>query len=280
MASRTKQKEEARARRLEEERQRALKARRDRRLRSTLGIVLVAVVVVVVAVVISSGGGSSKAPTPTSAAGKAAAARVNSLLAGIPQSGNTLGSKSAKVTVTEFGDLECSVCDAFALPTNVNTSAGEAGSGYENQLISQYVRTGKVKLVFRSLETATQSSPIPNVFVTQQAAANAAGLQNKAWNFIELFYNQQGPEGTGYVTTPYLNGLAGQIPGLNVAKWTADRSSSNATSQVQSDAAAATAAGYDSTPTITIQGPKGMASAIVGLPTSFSQIQSAINSVE
>ena len=87
-------------------------------------------VVVVVAVVISSGGGSSKAPTPTSAAGKAAAARVNSLLAGIPQSGNTLGSKSAKVTVTEFGDLECSVCDAFALPTSVNTSAGEPGSGY------------------------------------------------------------------------------------------------------------------------------------------------------
>ena len=48
---------------------------------------------------------------------------------------------------------------------------------------------------------------------------------------------------------------------------------------VQHDAAAS-AAGYDSTPTVTIQGPKGMASAIVGLPTSFSQIQSAINSVE
>ncbi len=55
MASRTKQKEEARARRLAEEQARTLKARRDRRLRMVGGIVLAAIAVVVVLVVVSSG---------------------------------------------------------------------------------------------------------------------------------------------------------------------------------------------------------------------------------
>ena len=41
------------------------------------------------------------------------------------------------------------------------------------------VRSGKVKLVYRSLETATGNGPNPGVFPTQQAAALAAGLQSK-----------------------------------------------------------------------------------------------------
>ena len=47
--------------------------------------------------------------------GQQAATTVNSLLAGIPQSAMRLGSPSAPVTVTEFGDLECPVCRDFAL---------------------------------------------------------------------------------------------------------------------------------------------------------------------
>jgi protein-disulfide isomerase len=281
MASRTKQKEEARARRLAEERARAERARRQRRLQMVFGTVVAAVVIVVAAIVISSGGSGGKAPSaPTSSAGKAAATRVDSLLAGIPESGNTLGSPSAKITVTEFGDLECSICDEFALPTNLSTAEGGAGSGYENQLISQYVRTGKVKLVYRSLETASSESPIANVFPTQQAAAVAAGFQNKEWYYVELFYNQQGEEGTAYVTTSYLNGLASQVPGLNIAEWSSDRLSSRALSVVQSDESAASSSGFNSTPTIVVQGPKGVSPAIVGLPTSFSQLTSAIKSVE
>jgi protein-disulfide isomerase len=281
MASRTKQKEEARARRLAEERARAERARTQRRLRMVFGVVLGAVIVIGVAVAISSGNsGGGKAPTANSSAGKAAASRVDSLLAGIPQSGNTLGSPNAKVTVTEFGDLECSVCDEFATAPSFTNAEGEPGSGYENQLITQYVRTGKVKLVYRSLETASSESPIANVFPTQQAAAVAAGFQNKEWYYVELFYNEQGQEGTGYVTTSFLNGLADQVPGLNVGKWSVDRTSSTATSQVQSDESAASTDGFNSTPTIVVQGPKGVAPAIVGLPSSYSQLTSAIKSEE
>src|SRR5437764_10195762 len=166
MASRTKQKEEARARRLAEERAAAERARRSRRTRMLVGVLVGALVVVAVAIAISTSGGNNTAPPATSSAAKQQASTVNSALAGIPQSGATIGNPNAKVTVTEFGDLECPICREFA-------------TGAEQQLIANDVRSGKVKLVYKSLETATGSAPNPNVFPTQQAAAYAPGKHGK-----------------------------------------------------------------------------------------------------
>ncbi len=266
MASRKEQKEAARQRRLAEEKARAEKARRDRRLRMTGGVVLGAVIVVVAAIAISSkGGGSGSAPKATSTAAKQSAATVSKLLAGIPQNGTTLGAPSAKVTVTEYGDLVCPICKDFALSS-------------ENQLIANDVRSGKVKIVYRALETASQTAN-NSMFVPSQVAARAAGEQKLGWNYIELFYHEQGDETTSYVTNSYLNGLAGQIPGLSYSQWTSDRQSSTLSSQVSADEAAAQAAGYNSTPTIVIKGPKSQAQPIVGDPTSYAQVESAIKSV-
>ena len=72
------------------------------------------------------------------------------------------------------------------------------------------MRTGKLKIEYHSLETATRE---PEVFKTQQVAALAAGKQNKAWDFIETFYHEQGEEDSGYVTEKYLQGIASQVPG-------------------------------------------------------------------
>lgn len=264
MASRKDQKEAARQRRLAEEQARAERARRDRRLRMLGGTVVGAILLVVVAIVISGGGGGTKIVAPNSAAAKQAQKTVNTLLAGIPQSGNTLGSPSAKVTVTEYGDLVCPVCKSFAL-------------GAQNQLISQEVRTGKVKIVYKALETASGTAN-GSMFVPSQTAALAAGNQKKAWNYIELFYHEQGDETSSYVTDNYLGGLAKQVTGLNFSQWDSDRSASNLQTQVTADTTAAAAAGYNSTPTILVSGPKSQAQPIVGDP-SYSQIQDAIKSV-
>ena len=265
MASRKEQKEAARQQRLAEEQARAERARRDRRLRMLGGTVVGAILVVVVAIVISSGGGgSSNVVAPTSAAAKQAQKTVNTLLAGIPQSGNTLGSPSAKVTVTEYGDLVCPVCKDFAL-------------GAENKLIANEVRQGKVKIVYKALETASAQAN-GSMFVPSQTAALAAGNQKKAWNYIELFYHEQGDETSSYVTDKYLSGLAAQIPGLNVSQWGSDRQASDLTTKVNGDTQAAAAAGYNSTPTILVSGPKSQAQPIVG-DTSYGQLQSAIQSV-
>ncbi len=246
------------------------------------GVVVLAIVVVVVAIAISSGGGSTSAIKPQSAGAKAASARVDSLLAGIPQSGNTLGKPNAPITVTEYGDLECSVCDVFAIAPSVTNAEGESGSGLENDVIDNLVRTGKAKLVYRSLETASSGNPNPNAFALQQAAAEAAGLQDKAWYYIELFYNEQGAEDTGYVTERYLEGLARQVPGLNFSKWMADRKLSSIKNEVSSDNTAGTAidGGQPSTPTIVASGPNGQAKPIVGLPSSWGELEAAIKSVD
>jgi len=280
MASRTKQKEEARARRLAEERARAERAERGRRVRMLGGVVTAALAVIVVVIVISVSGGSGGKPVnPNSHAAKSDVTTVSNLLAGIPQSGGTLGNPSAPVTVTEYADLECPVCDAFALPTTQNTSDGTPGSGYLDQLINQYVRTGKVKLVYRSLETATGNGPNSSEWVPQQAGAYAAGLQNKEWDYIELFYAEQQPETSQYVNQAYLQGIADQVPGLSISKWASDQQSSALQSQVATDGQSAQSQGFQYTPTLVIKGPKGQATPIQSLPQSYSQVSSEINQV-
>jgi protein-disulfide isomerase len=251
MASRTKQKEEARARRLAEERAAAERARQRRRLQMLGGIVVAAIAIVAIAIAISSGGGSSAPKNLASNGARQAVAPINSLLAGIPQSAMTLGSPTAKVTVTEYGDLECPVCKEFA-------STGE------RTLISQDVRQGKVRLIYKSLSTATGNGPNPDVFPTQQAAAYAAGRQNLGWYYILDFYALQGQENTSYVTPAYLNGLARLVPGLNFAKWSSDRTSTTLLQQVNVDEQQARSLNFRDTPTIVVQGPKGVAQPLAG----------------
>jgi protein-disulfide isomerase len=107
-----------------------------------------------------------------------------------------------------------------------------------------------MKIEYRSLETATRE---PEIFKTQQVAAYAAGKQNKAWNFIETFYHEQGEEDSGYVTEKYIQNIASQVPGLNLAQWSSDRGSQELANQVTvTDAQAASNAGFNGTPSFLI----------------------------
>lgn len=266
MASRTKQKEEARARRIAEEQARSERAARTRRIRMLGGVVIAAVAIIVVAVVISTSSSSpTSGPAPGTQGATRQAATVNSLLAGIPQSGETIGNPSAKVTLTEYGDLECPICREFALSS-------------VDKVIANDVRAGKVKLVYKSFETATGGAPNSSIFPVQQAAAYAAGLQGKAWNYILLFYHEQGTEDTGYVTPSYLEGLAKQIPGLNYNQWLSQYQSSTLTSQVQSENQTAISQNFGGTPTIIIQGPKGQTQPTSG-DVPYSDLESGIHAV-
>jgi hypothetical protein len=98
----------------------------------------------------------------------------------------------------------------------------------------------------------TASSPYPNVFVRQQAAALAAGAQDRSWNFIETFYHEQGQEDTRYVTETYLDGIAGQIPGLDLSEWENDRENSQLTKEVVEDDHAARAIRFPDAPVFLI----------------------------
>lgn len=261
MASRTKQKEEARARRLAEEQARAERGRRERRLRMIGGVIVLAVAILAVAIAVSSGGSSAgglkkgKQQTQT-------VASVTSLLSGIPQSGATLGNPNAPVTMVYYGDLECPICRDFTV------------SGGLTPLIRNEVKQGKVKIVYKSFETATRD---PSVFKTQQVAALAAGKQNRFWDYAELFYRQQGAEGTSYVTDAYLQNLARQVPGLNPTQWESDRNNSTLANQVASDVQSGTTVGVQGTPTLVFTGPKGQTA--IGNIATYPQLQQAVQKV-
>jgi protein-disulfide isomerase len=223
MASRKEQKQAARERRLADEAAAQQKAQRTRRMQMLGGVVVAAIIVVVVLVVVSSGGGGKTAKANDPKATASASAQVSQMLKGIPQSGTTLGNPKAKITLTEYGDLECPICMEFS-------------EGAEAQLIDTQVRSGQVKLVYKSFKTASNDpDAAPNAFQLQQTAAYAAGAQHKAWNYILLFYRRQQTENTPYVTTAFLTDLARAIPGLNVTKWSSDRFNPSYAQQVISE---------------------------------------------
>jgi protein-disulfide isomerase len=272
MASRKADKEAARQRRLEQEA--AAKAATQRKQRLTIaGSLLVVVIAVAVVLVVVLGGSSSSgnsklASQPTSAKAKTVAAQVDASLKGIPQHGTTLGNPKAPVTFTEYGDLQCPICAEFS-------------EGAEKQLIANEVKSGKVKLVYKSFETATANGPDSDQWANQQSAAYAAGAQGKAWNYILLFYRDQGTEGTNYVSTAFLTGLAKQIPGLNYQKWSSDRFNptyGNLVSTENKTAASLSFQGQAGTPALIATGPKSQTKPISG-NYPYSYVQSMIKSV-
>jgi protein-disulfide isomerase len=197
--TKSERKEAARAQREASELAAAHAQARGRRLKILLGI-LAGVVVALVVVVLASGGGSDK-KEPSAATGAAVAGTTESraLLAGIPQSGKTLGNPKAPVTLIEFADLQCPYCKQFSLQTLP-------------LVVRDYVRTGKVKVELHLLTFLGPDS------VRGAQVASRTADQDKMWNFVDLFYYNQGDEQTGYATDAYLKRLAAAVPGLNTAK--------------------------------------------------------------
>jgi protein-disulfide isomerase len=230
--TRKERREQAREQRREAERAAAQADTRRTRLIQLGGVIGVVVVIIVVILVATGGGSKGPGPVkPHSSQEAKLISEVNSLVAGIPQSGNTLGAPSAPVTLVYYGDLQCPFC-------------GEFSRTALSQLIERYVRPGKLRIEYRNLETATHE---PETFRTQQIAALAAGKQNLMWNYLELFYRQQSQENSGYVTEEFLRKLA-QESGLNTTAWLGARSNAEYATAITTDAQAANNAGFTGTP--------------------------------
>jgi protein-disulfide isomerase len=226
------------------------------------GVIVLAVAIVAVAIAVSSGGSSGTSGLQKGAQQTKTVASVSNLLSGIPQSGARLGNPKAPVTMVYYGDLECPICRDFTL------------NGGFPSLVRNEVRGGKVQVVYKSFETATRD---PSVFKTQQVAALSAGQQKHFWDYTELFYHEQGAEGSGYVTDSYLQNLAKQVPGLNLSQWESGRSTSSLSTQVASDEQAGTTAGVQGTPTLVFTGPKGQTA--IGTVATYPQLQQAVKKV-
>ncbi len=203
----------------------------SRRRLYQLGAIVVSVLAVgaVSIAVLTSGSTSQLAPgKPVPGATQSVA-----LFKGIPQHGMALGNPRAPVTLVEFGDLQCPVCAAYAedaLPT----------------IVTRYVRTGQVRLVFRNLDSIGSDS------VRAARMAGALGEQNHLWEFIDLMYKNQGAENTSYVTDRYLEALATAIPGVDVGRALRERNSPAVRAQLRQAGELARQLHLQSTPSLVL----------------------------
>jgi protein-disulfide isomerase len=247
------EREKRRQQRLQEEGQVSAEDRRKRLLQLGAGAVFLVLAVVVVLIVVSSSGNGDSGDTNLEEV-----AAVNSLLSGTSQKGLVLGDKSASVELIEFGDLQCPVCRAFS--ENVLP-----------QVIENQVETGKAKIDFRNFTIISEES------VPAGAAAIAAGAQGRGWNYIELFYRNQGEERSGYVTDEFMTSIAKGAGVKNIAKWNENRELPKTTKEVEATTAeAGQKFEFSGTPSFAIKGPSTNGTEILSLSESPEFYEEAI----
>jgi protein-disulfide isomerase len=247
--SNKREREKRREERLQEETKVESQDRRTRLLQFSAGIVFLAIVVVVVLIVVNS----SSSESGGNAAELKEVSQVDKLFTGIPQEGLTLGDPKAPVTLYEYGDLQCPICKAYSeeiLPAI-----------FEGQ-----IKNGEAKLVFRNFVIiGPQSTPAG-------AGALAAGEQGRGWNFLELFYRNQGKENSGYATSEFISAVAKAAGIKDMSKWNEDRKSAKITNEVQETTEQAQRFGFTGTPSFALKGPKTNGIELLGTPGSTETI--------
>jgi len=149
-----------------------------------------------------------------------------------------LGTRSAPITIVEFGDFQCEFCDRFAKQT-------------EPKINSTYIQTGKVNMIFMNFVTHGPDS------LTAAMAAQCAKDQGKFWNFYDLLYKNQGPENSGWAGANNLKKFASQISGIDKQKFNSCLDSSKYKSIAGRDTALAISSGFQGTPTFVIEKADG-----------------------
>jgi len=226
---------------------------RKKLLQIAAGAVFLAVVVVVV-LIIANSGGDEEGGDATSIGDVQV---VEKLLNGIPQEELVLGDPSAKVELIEYGDLQCPVCKQFAEETLP-------------PVIEKQVRAGEVKVVFRNFPIiGPQSAPAG-------AAALAAGEQGKGWQFLDLFFHNQGAENSGYADDEFLTAIAEAAGVPDIAKWNKARKSEELEIEVEETNEEAERLGLTGTPSLAIKGPGTNGTELTTAPASSDGLEELV----
>jgi protein-disulfide isomerase len=195
--------------------------------RLLVGVALAGAALLAAALVLASLIGSrrnaAEPPAPVTPAGTR-----DALLRGIPQAGAVLGRPDAPVTLVEYADLQCPWCAAWA------RDAFPA-------IVERYVRTGRVRIVFRGLAFLGPDSD------KALRAALAAGEQDRLWDVVHGLYSSQGAENSGWVSDVLLRGLAAGA-GLDPERMLAGTTSPRVEREIADSVAAAERAGVPGTP--------------------------------
>ena len=103
-----------------------------------------------------------------------------------------LGNPNAPITMVEFGDYQCTFCSKFFHET-------------ENPIITNYVKTGKVKILFKDYIILGQDS------MNAANAAHCANDQKLFWEYHSMLYNNWAGEDTGWADLAHLHEFANTL---------------------------------------------------------------------
>ncbi len=149
--------------------------------------------------------------------------------------GNAMGDPNAPVKIVEYADYQCPFCARFEQMT-------------QQQLIENYIATGKVYFEFRSM----------GEFIGPESkraaeAAYCAGDQGQFWEYHDMLFSNQGSENSGAFSDDHLQAFAGNL-GLDMNQFNTCLSSGKYSSRVDQDGTDGQAAGVQGTPSFVING--------------------------
>jgi protein-disulfide isomerase len=247
------EREERRQQRQREESQAGTEDRRRKVLQLGAGAAFLVLAVVVVLIVVAAADNGSGGDAKIEHAGA-----VNRLLNGVSQQGLVIGDPSAPVELIEFGDLQCPVCKGFS-------------EEFLPEVIDNQVKTGKARISFRNFVIISEESKPAG------AAAIAAGAQGRGWNYVELFYRNQGEERSGYVTDEFLTAVAKGAGVKDIAQWNRDRKAARTLEEVEATSSEASGKfGFNGTPSFAVKGPGTNGAEPLEFPQSAGEIEAAI----
>jgi protein-disulfide isomerase len=168
-----------------------------------------------------------------------------------------LGNVSAPITIIDFSDFQCYLCNRFVKNT-------------EPLINETYIQTGKVALVFGHL---------PNRGLDSMGAALAAQCTNdqgKFWQFHNLLYSNQKPIDSGWVSKENLKNFALQIPGLDTKEFDYCFDSGKYKSFIQKDMDLALSFGFRETPSFIVENSNGSDREILSGALPFESFKTVI----
>ena len=155
-----------------------------------------------------------------------------------------LGNPNAPITLVEFGDYQCHYCNVFF-------------ESIEEDIIKNYVETGKVKMIFKDYNIIGPDS------VRASQGAHCANEQGLFWEYHDILYTNWTGENNGWSSGTNLANFAQEI-NLNMNKWTECMMEQNHSQTILNSNDDAKALGLTGTPAFFIINSNGDVTKLVG----------------
>lgn len=216
--------------------------------RALLGLAVLAIAYAIYSISVGEGGPKSAAVGGVN--------DVQRIFGGVTQDGAFLGSRDAQTTVTVFNDLQCKPCADFEIETI-------------DPIVDERVRDDEVRFEFRNFSLA------PNDTTLAAIAAEAAGEQDRQWQYLDTFFRNQDIAAGRAIDEEILREVAEAVPELDIDRWQRAYESPASEELVRDDAMLAAELELPAQPAVIVDGPGGDRKLIE--TPSRQQIEAAVD---